>query len=498
MRVTPDLPSVPHQPWSASVRSAKLVNSDGQEHTGPWNKSLRLRVELMTAIPEEELQGVSSSLLDTRWGRILGIAEHPTYHGLFYIARVEATTVHCLVPQYDDSWKPLAYDVRPPPARNRNMSTLWWEAGAKQVGEATAFIAPPLLFHARMSVFSIDSIDTVAQTFRASSYIELRLRAIVNEADDKLVGLLLAVFGFSTNMVAMMNVVESVRDPEVWSSFGQNHFPENESMHDYSLKIRTHDVIAEEFELHAFPFDSQPLHLLLTLNIPCSRAVITPNLEFPSVFLHKAFQLKAVFDVVYLEQLHSELSFSDPDESSARYIYPRMSWSLTLRRRYGWYVTNVVLPIGLLAFLTALTIGVREADGSRMGTADRLGLTFTLMLTAVAYKFVVATSIPDVSYQTDLDVYVMLCFLWMLFAALENALYPEFGYDRSSGEPVERMDEYVLMAAYLASFLLVNLLYWLCMGLKLRSRNAATRREFDTERQRRDDAAKALAESYSA
>ena len=118
-------------------------------------------------------------------------------------------TVHCLVPQYGDSWKPLAYDVRPPPARNRNMSTLWWQAGAKQVGEATAFIAPPLLFHARMSVFSIDSIDTVAQTFKASSYVELRLRAIANEADDKLVGLLLAVFGFSTTMVAMMNVVES-------------------------------------------------------------------------------------------------------------------------------------------------------------------------------------------------------------------------------------------------------------------------------------------------
>ena len=155
-------------------------------------------------------------------------------------------------------------------------------------------------------------------------------------------------------------------------------------------------------------------------------------------------------------------------------------------------MTNVVLPIGLLAFLTALTIGVREADGSRLGTADRLGLTFTLMLTAVAYKFVVATSIPDVSYQTDLDMYVLLCFLWMLFAALENALYPEFGYDRSSGEPVERIDEYVLMAAYLASFLLVNLVYWLCMLLKMRSRDAAMRHEYELEQQRRNDAAGAL------
>ena len=509
MQAAPDLHSVPQQPWSASVRSVTLVNSDDQEHTGPWDKNLRLRVELTTAIPEEELDleldGESSALQDARWGRMLGIAKHPTYHGLFSIASINATTAHCLVPRYgkaaqaneqneSDGWKPLAYDVRPPPARDRNMSALWWGVGAKQVGEATAFIAPPLRFHARMSVFSIDSIDTVAQTFRASSYIELRLRAIANEPDDELVGLLLAVFGFSTSMVAMMNVVESVRDPEVWSGFSTNVDDETESMHDYSLKIRTHNVVAEEFDLHSFPFDAQPLHLLLTLNIPRTRAVITPNLEFPSVFLHKSFQLKAVFDVVHLEQLHSELSFSDPNESCARFIYPRVSWSLTLRRRYGWYVINIVQPMGLLAFLTALTVGVREADGSRLGTANRLSLTFTLMLTAVAYKFVVATSIPDVSYQTDLDMYVLLCFLWMLFAALENALYPEFGYDRSSGEPVERMDEYVLMAAYLASFLLVNILYWLCMLLKMRRRDAALALRTETERKLRNDAAGALEE----
>ena len=164
MQVSPDLPSMPQQPWSASVRNITLVNSDDQEHTGPWDKNLRLRVELTTAIPEEELDleldGESSALQDARWGRMLGIAKHPTYHGLFSIASINATTAHCLVPRYgkaaqaneqneSDGWKPLAYDVRPPPARGRNMPALWWGVGAKQVGEATAFIAPPLLFHAK-------------------------------------------------------------------------------------------------------------------------------------------------------------------------------------------------------------------------------------------------------------------------------------------------------------------------------------------------------------
>ena len=89
---------------------------------------------------------------------------------------------------------------------------------------------------------------------------------------------------------------------------------------------------------------------------------------------------------------------------------------------------------------------------------------------------------------------MLLCFLWMLLAALENALYPEFGYDRSGAEPVERIDEYVVMGAYLASFLLVNLLYWLYVLLKMRGRDTALHRKYEAERQRRDDAAAALAE----
>lgn len=89
---------------------------------------------------------------------------------------------------------------------------------------------------------------------------------------------------------------------------------------------------------------------------------------------------------------------------------------------------------------------------------------------------------------------MLLCFLWMLLAALENALYPEFGYDRSGAEPVERIDEYVVMGAYLASFLLVNLLYWLYVLLKMRGRDTALHRKYEAERLRRDDAAAALAE----
>ena len=62
-----------------------------------------------------------------------------------------------------------------------------------------------------------------------------------------------------------------------------------------------------------------------------------------------------------------------------------------------------MMPMMLLTALSVLSIGTQEIDGQRLGTADRLSVTLTLLLTAVAYKFIVASLLPQVSYQTTLD-----------------------------------------------------------------------------------------------
>jgi hypothetical protein len=73
-----------------------------------------------------------------------------------------------------------------------------------------------------------------------------------------------------------------------------------------------------------------------------------------------------------------------------------------LWRKTGYYISNVILPICVLTLLSPLSCFLND-DGTSLGTADRLGITLTLLLTAVAYKFVVASSLPTVSYLTILD-----------------------------------------------------------------------------------------------
>ena len=88
--------------------------------------------------------------------------------------------------------------------------------------------------------------------------------------------------------------------------------------------------------------------------------------------------------------------FRSPSESAAGYVYPRCIFVTVLDRRAGYYLSNVVLPLAAITGLTALSLGAVEPDGSRLGTGDRLSVSLTLMLTAVAYKFIVASSLPQV------------------------------------------------------------------------------------------------------
>jgi hypothetical protein len=100
----------------------------------------------------------------------------------------------------------------------------------------------------------------------------------------------------------------------------------------------------------------------------------------------------------------SSVEASDPSESTAGMIYPRCIFTVYLWRKTGYYISNVILPICILTLLSPLSCFLND-DGTSLGTADRLGITLTLLLTAVAYKFVVASSLPTVSYLTLLDRY---------------------------------------------------------------------------------------------
>ena len=470
-------------PWSAALLEAALVSGSlsapGEVkkcENGKWHKDMLLKLRFDRPLETwviQEIKNLSGSMqpMVVLSG---GGDDHSLFLGIHRMLHshcdASSTTALCYVPKYEGEFKPAQFDVDTPPlpgSKNLAIRPRGSKSGA--TANAIVTIAPPLVFHTRMSMFHLDEINTVAQSFRADVYIEYRLRGITSDPDEGLVKALFDAYGFREDMLELFMAIDVI-SMERWTSISPSSTVPN--TYDYALRLRARAIFAEQYELAEFPFDVQDMHITTTLNIPKIRATLIENLEFPSIMMHRTFQHKSVFDIVYGEVLSVEMTTSDPSESGAGYIYPRCTFITTLSRHHGYYITNVLSPMMVLTYLAAVSAGAVDSDGARMSTADRLSVTLTLMLTAVAYKFIVASALPQVSYLTSLDTYVLVCFLFLFLISVENVAWPAITASFAGEEP---FDEVYIMVFYLGSFTLYNLAYMVRAWVKVAARGRRQR-----------------------
>lgn len=74
--------------------------------------------------------------------------------------------------------------------------------------------------------------------------------------------------------------------------------------------------------------------------------------------------------------------------------------------------------IDFLLVCSSLTVLLVPAEDF----ADRMAMSLTLLLTAVAFKQVVSTHLPSISYLTTLDKYVLCGFLMQVLVVAQNAI----------------------------------------------------------------------------
>ncbi|KAG8466309.1 hypothetical protein KFE25_002065 [Diacronema lutheri] len=376
---------------------------------------------------------------------------HGDFAGVWTVDRVVGSTVVCQVRAYNgDAFTPCAFELE----LGTYGSALTIVPRGTAKGAPRVAVAPALVMHVRSTIFMLDAIDTVAQAFKADVFVEVRLRRVSLRPSEDDVLELMAQFEMRPGLIDFMNVSEYQTEPERWTSLGLS--TGGGGTFDFSMKMRAKGTFTEQYELAHFPFDVQDVHAVVTVQCPRSRVELVANAEYPSRFLSRSFQLGAVFELLHGSDVDAEVSLSHPDESSARIVYPRCSFSITLQRRYGYFLTNIIMPVGIITLVAPLSAAT-EPDGQRMGTGDRLAYALTLLLTAVAYKFAIAGSIPQVSYLSLIDSYTLTCFAFMWLNLLEAAAWPSIGYVAGpDGEPVERFDEWAYAAAFVGTFVLYN------------------------------------------
>ena len=137
--------------------------------------------------------------------------------------------------------------------------------------------------------------------------------------------------------------------------------------------------------------------------------------------------------------------------------YPAFAVGVRLNRSPEFYLYNVSIPMGSFSLLAIFSgFALDHTAGS-----DRLGVGLTLILTAAAYKFAIATMVPSISYLTLLDKYVLqqagiivlITFEHAIFAFLAGPLKKlEANWD---GEVIENLEHYFELLDKMAMFVIL-------------------------------------------
>eukprot|EP01083_Nonionella_stella_P185703 677770_1 len=188
-------------------------------------------------------------------------------------------------------------------------------------------------------------------------------------------------------------------------------------------------TFAEKFELKGFPFDVQSLQIQFKSIDDASVAVFVPSM----------IQFKGDFTGYFLLN-HSTLQeytvhppFLEYDVLQNFVKQPFINIRLKIERNYMVYMWSIYL----LAFVsTASTLFAFALDPVE-DLADRLGFVVTLLLTAVAFQFVVTSELPKLPYLTVLDEYIVSSFIFLFGVMFSVAVIPLVG-DRFDYEPGDK------------------------------------------------------------
>lgn len=204
--------------------------------------------------------------------------------------------------------------------------------------------------------------------------------------------------------IVFQNVLSESKHSE-WKVM--RHYDEGEAY--IVQKHRLKATFSENLELALFPFDIQDLTLIISTELSEAEVELEEDLEEMSSVQIDSFAKEQEWT------LHECVSFT-PKVTTKAYTNPKFKNSTVVAgcfagRRAGFFIWNVMLIMTLISSLSLATFAV-----DRGLPQNRLQLSFTLVLTGVAFKFVANQSIPKISYLTHLDRYILgsMIFLYLV------------------------------------------------------------------------------------
>ncbi|XP_044728795.1 gamma-aminobutyric acid receptor subunit beta-like [Chrysoperla carnea] len=173
----------------------------------------------------------------------------------------------------------------------------------------------------------------------------------------------------------------------------------------YGMRFTT--TLACMMDLHYYPLDSQN----------CTVEIESYGYTVLDVLMYwKETPVRGVEEAELPQFTIIGYETNDRKESLATGIYQRLSLSFKLQRNIGYFVFQTYLPSCLIVMLSWVSFWINHE-----ATSARVALGITTVLTMTTISTGVRSSLPRISYVKAIDIYLVMCFVFVFAALLEYA-----------------------------------------------------------------------------
>ncbi len=234
-------------------------------------------------------------------------------------------------------------------------------------------------------VMDVDTIDTVNQSFEANLFVEIHWKdPRMAHSDSRKIGK--SLYDVWNPQMMFTN------DQRTWHSFPEMVYIQQ----DGSVTYRQHlwGSFSQPLDLKAFPFDSQSFEISMASArysdkelevVPLAGAGIARKLSIPDWNLIQWKAAPKTYEPVE----------GEPGVAGFSFLFE-------MKRIPGHFILKIILP---LLLIVAMSWTVFWIDPSESGT--NVSVSITAMLTLIAYRFSIGEDIPNVSYLTGMDYFIM-------------------------------------------------------------------------------------------
>jgi hypothetical protein len=210
----------------------------------------------------------------------------------------------------------------------------------------------------------------------------------------------------------------------------------------------------QQYDLSSFPFDDHALRIVLRIPKAVDKCIMKADLTRVD---GKQVDGSTMNDFQMHEWQHYPPQYRIVSEGEHTWKR-QFHIELPVRRHYKYYVLSIY---GIMCMLTTLSFLILLSPANNI--TDRLDLTFSLLVSMIAFKFVLADKVPNVNYMTRLDVYLYSCFAFLFSIACESALMTWVAEKTEGGESGMGIDLKTVNKLFgiglVASWILFNLFH---------------------------------------